>query len=239
MTARLFIAIACHNRRAVAEQCLPTMRDSVSPDDLLAIYNDGSREYDNQWLSQFGQPGMMTPIRSDPEPLGIQAQRRLHLTDFLLTDCTHCYLTDHDAIHDPTWREHALRLQAAHQDSPLCLYDTEAHRRIPGNTREDDPASEVIWRRVAPGVSYFLTRDHAERLAPHLERLSHFDWQWPALLGGRFAVSRTSYCDHIGWGGQRHPPHEGLDGGDRCLNPTEVLVKKRAEIVANLKAHVA
>ncbi len=233
MTPRIFIAIACHNRRAVAEQCLPTIRDSVREEDLLGLYNDGSMEYDSQWLAQFGQPGMMTPLRSDYPALGIQAQRRMHLKDFLQSDCTHLYLTDHDVFHDPTWRENGLRLLEKYHELPVCLYNTQAHVRIPGNTVVDDPAREVIVRRVAPGVSYLLTGAHVEHLAPHIGSLQHFDWQLPALLGG-FAVSRVGYCDHIGWGGERHPPHEGLDGGDRVLAPTEWLVAKRAEIVAAL-----
>lgn len=234
MNERIFIAIACHNRRAVAERCLPTMRDSVPPDDFIGLCNDGSTEYDSAWLKQFGQPGMMAPMSSEPKPLGIQAQRRRHLKEFLPSVFTHLYFTDHDAIHDPTWRANALRLQAKYGHAPLCLYDTMAHVRLNGNTIEDNPDSEVIWRRVAPGVSYLLTRDHVERLAPHINSLQHFDWEIPALLGGRFAVSRIGYCDHIGIGGAHHPAEEGADGGDRVRNPTPWLVAKRAEVVAAL-----
>src|SRR5688572_27854855 len=119
------------------------MRDSVAPEDFLAIYNDGSTEYDNGWLKQFGQPGTFTPIDYVPTAMGIQAQRRMHLNNFMQTACTHLYFSDHDVLMDPTWRENALRLQAAHGHAPLCLYNTDAHVRLTGNTIEDDPTSEV------------------------------------------------------------------------------------------------
>lgn len=239
MSARILICIPCHNRKAIAEQCLPTMRDSTDPDDLLLAWNDGSTEYDDKWLrdllSYYGS------VMSQPKPLGIQAQRRLHLGQFLSASFeafTHLYLTDHDILHDPGWRHHALRLQEKY-DAPLCLYNTAAHADMPGNTKRDDPAEEVVWRHFAPGCSYLLARKHVEKIRYHIDSLRHFDWQIPALLGYGFATSRTSYCDHMGWGGERHPEGAGLDGGDRALHPTPWLVAKRAEVVAELTAQTA
>ena len=235
MTPRLLICIPCHNRRRVAELCLPTMRDSLHDDDWLRLYDDASSEYDAHWLAQF-RPWRNGECvdRSSQGVLGIQAQRRTHLKEFLeRPEFTHLYFSDHDCIHDPSWRGHALRLQADY-GNPLCLYDTEAHSRLPGNTIADAPHSEVIFRRHAPGVSYLLTRAHVERLRPHIATLEHFDWQIPDILGP-FAVSRVGYIDHIGWGGQRHPEAEGIEGGDRVKRPTDWLIAKRAEIVAKLK----
>ena len=46
MTARIFIAVPCFNRRAVVEQCVPTLSRSIErPDDRLFLYDDGSTEY--------------------------------------------------------------------------------------------------------------------------------------------------------------------------------------------------
>lgn len=225
MTPSLFIAIACHNRKRVAELCLPTM--VAHPDDHLALYNDGSAEYGADWLLQFHP----SEVFNCPVAIGIQAQRRMHMRHFLEGAWTHLYFSDHDCVMDPLWRSEALALQAKY-GAPLCLYNTLAHSQMPGNTlsTEDD----VIWRRVAPGVSYLLTRAHVERVRPFIDDMEHFDWQIPALLGHRFAVSRTSYVDHIGWGGIRHPAGAGPDEGDRATNPTHYLQQKRAEIVEAL-----
>ncbi len=236
MNARILVCIAAHNRKAVAELCLPTMAPTLTEADALRIYDDCSKEFDANWLTQFlrkNSPGddsvsMMTGFQ-----IGIQGQRRVHLSRFLTSDYSHLYLTDHDCIHDPEWRSHALRLQEKYDQRPLCLYNTRAHSEMVGNTIADEADSEVIWRRFAPGVSYFLTRAHVEKLRSFILSLQHFDWQIPSILGP-FATSRTSYVDHIGWGGERHPVSEGVDGGDRASNPTEWLVKKRAEIVAKL-----
>jgi hypothetical protein len=230
----IFVAIACHNRRRVAELCLPTMRDSVDSECVVGLYDDASTEYDAEWLRQFS-PSRMAVSSIENHPIGIQAMRRTHLMHFLITPgLTHIYLSDHDMLMDYSWKEQALRLQAKYDGKPLCLYDTTAHSKLPGNTIKDDSSSEVIWRRVAPGCSYLLTRKHVEVLAPHIATLQHFDWTIPALLGSCFAISRICYCDHVGWGGDRHPPNSGLDGGDRALNPTPWLVAKRAEVVAKL-----
>jgi hypothetical protein len=145
------------------------------------------------------------------------------------------YLTDSDAIHDPSWRSEAMRLQSMAAGAPVCLYNTMAHVTIQGNTIEDDLDSDVIWRRVAPGISYWLTRDHVAKIMPFVEQLQHWDWQVPEILGHRFAVARRSYVDHIGFGGMHHPRSEGFDGGDRSLNPSVPLIRLRRQIVARLK----
>lgn len=227
---KIFLAVACHNRKRIAELCLPTLAVASRPHDVLALYNDGSTEYDAHWLSRWSNVAIQIN-----EPVGIQLQRRLHLRDFLKTDCELLYFTDHDCIHDPDSLNQAVRLQDKYDGAPICLYNTLAHSRLPGNTLEDDPASEVIWRAVAPGVSYLLTREHVNKIEPFIPVLEHFDWQIPAILGSRFAISRVGYIDHIGWGGQRHPLDEGLDGGDRVIAPTNFLINKRAEVVKELQ----
>ncbi len=227
---KILICLACHNRKAVTRFAIETLAASKGPDDGLVAYNDASVEYDDAYLYSCGAERVVTTEKI----WGIERQRVQHLRDFLATTATHVYFTDNDTIHDPTWRANAERLLDLHLNPPLCLYNTRAHANLAGNTLHDIKGLDVIWRRVAPGVSYLLNREHVESLK--LEALTAFDWQIPEQLGGRFAVSRTSYLDHIGYGGIRHPPEEGLGGGDRALNPTPWLVEKRKEVVTALHA---
>lgn len=235
--AKIYIAVPVHNRPRVVAECLPTLQRSITTDDCLVCYDDGSQPSQELWLHW-----QTDQVKRFEKPIGIEKQRRLHFEDFwmrhlALEGFTHMYLTDSDALHDTNWRAEALRLQEKYGDSPICLYNTEAHIRIEGNTIEDDPASEVIWRCVAPGISYFLTTEHVRRIVDaivHMPDPLHWDWSVPAILGHRMAVSRVGYVDHIGLGGMHHPESEGADGGDRVKNPTDYLVKKRAEVVAKL-----
>jgi hypothetical protein len=82
-----------------------------------------------------------------------------------------------------------------------------------------------------------LSREHVRKVITALPMMPmHWNWDWtvPGLLGNRFAVSRTSYVDHLGIGGMHHPPEEGIDGGDRALNPAPDLVEKRAKAIKAL-----
>jgi len=231
MNARLYICIPCRNRRAIAELCLPTVKAGAVKGDEMVCYNDGSSEYGSEFLHGCG-----ADVVVDGRNIGIQAQRRNHLKEFLnRIEFTHLYFTDLDAMHDPTWRSHGLRLQQEYGGA-VCLYNTQAHVRLQGNTIEDDPAKEVIFRGVAPGISYLLTRAQVEGFKDYIPVLQHFDWEIPALLGNRFTVSRVSFVDHIGYGGERHPAKEGYDGGDVALNPTARLIQMRREVVTKLKA---
>ena len=239
--ARVFIAIPVHNRRRIVAQCIPTVIEGLYPLDALAIYEDGSDDVDMNALKFWTElPG--DELHLFKPSIGIERQRRRHFLDFWHKvergyGFTHLYLTDSDALHDPNWRRELLRLQNKYDGDPICGYNTDAHVRLAGNTEEDDPREEVIVRRVAPGISYLLTVEHVKKVIRALPMLpEHWNWDWtvPAILGNRMLITRKSVVDHIGLGGYHHPANEGLDGGDRALNPTEWLVNKRKKVVAVL-----
>lgn len=232
--ARIYIAVPFHGRFNIADPCFSTLRHAALVTDYIAAYGDGcelsayvSRKAD--WSFE------------DPH-VGIERQRRRHFMDFDGIKggmpFTHLYLTDSDAIHDPNWRDALLSIQSKCDGAPVCGYNTEAHARLQGSTISE--TEDVIWRRTAPGISFLLTREHVEKVVAWLRAnpaLEHWHWDWtvPRILGERFATTKTSYVDHIGFGGYHHPAGEGYDGGDRATNPTPWLVKKRAEIVSQLQ----
>ncbi len=237
MNAKILICIPIRNRFEIARECIPTVKAGAAGCDDIAVFDDGSDgqapiEAMGNWYSYSTQ-------------IGIEKQRRNHFTFFKRRlDCgdefTHLYLTDADALHDPNWRSEALRLQDLAGGAPVCLYNTQAHARLIGNTIEDDKSGPIIWRRVAPGISYLLTADHVRRVNEaiiHMPDPLHWDWTVPAILGHRMAIARTSYVDHVGNLGLHHPAQEGWDGGDRATSPTDWLVRKRAEVVAKLKSN--
>lgn len=240
MNAKLFIAIPVHNRMAIAKQCIPTVIDGMDGGDSINIYDDGSTDVDLNFLRFMADTPLDNFIRCET-PIGIERQRRKHFLDFWRVrehGYTHLYLTDSDALHDPNWRSELLRIQARYDDDPICGYNTQAHVRLTGNTVEDDLKEEVIVRRVAPGISYLLTRDHVCKVVRSLDSIhaGHWNWDWtvPKILGDRFLVARTSVVDHVGLGGMHHPEDAGWNGGDVALNPTNWLVRKRAEVIAKL-----
>jgi hypothetical protein len=231
MTTRIYIAIPVRERAPIAALCLPTIFETKASQDFMVLSNDGSKEFTNDWLFKFGDQ-----IRQFNEPIGIQNQRRLHFQNFWEQRhaYTHLYLTDSDAPHDPGWRAQALGLQEENGGALTCLYNTKAHTAMVGNVLENDPLKDHLWQKVAPGISYLLTHAHVEKVMKVIDTLDHFDWTVPSILGNRCCISAVSYCDHIGYGGERHPAGAGLDGGDRATAPTRWLVEKRKEIVAAL-----
>lgn len=232
--ARIMVIIPFHNRKRVAELCVPTIAETLTAKDYLVCCNDGSTEYGPEFLEKWADK-----VCNTVTPVGIEMQRRSHFALYWQYQYayTHLYLTDSDAIHDPNWRSHALALQVRAHGAPVCLYNTAAHMepKLIGNTIATDTENGIIWRRVAPGISYLLTLRHVERVMRALHALDNWDWMVPGLLGHRMAVSTHSYVDHVGWGGMHHPGVEGVEGGDRALFPTDFLIHKRHEIVEALK----
>ncbi len=221
---------------AIARECVPTVRAGAAGCDHIVIFNDGSTE-------EFPIEVYGDRVYTNIPDIGIEAQRRKHFFHFndlneIGRGFTHLYLTDADALHDPNWRIKALVLMDESNGAPVCLYNTKAHERLAGNFIGNAPWAGIIYRKVAPGISYLLTAEHVATVVKALPHLpAHWNWDWtvPALLGHRMAISEVSYVDHLGFGGLHHPVEEGIDGGDRATNPTLWLVAKRAEAVARLK----
>jgi hypothetical protein len=224
---RLYIAIPCLNRKAIAEQCLPTVFASRYEGDEVNCYNDGSTEYDAAWLRELG-----ADKAHDCVNMGVDAQREMHIRDFLARpEFTHLYLTDSDAPHDPHWRSRLLDLHTR-TGCLVCGYHTQTHEDMANNVFER--RSDFLLTRFAPGVSYLLSRQQVERLVPFLNPRWDFDWAIPAILGYKCTVSDVSCVDHIGAGGMHDRHQSGTVSPERGLNPTPWLVEKRREILANL-----
>lgn len=229
MNARLYIAIPVFNRVAIAAQCIPTVRESMYAEDHLAIYDDGSTE---STAPLFAQAGPNETWTWGPN-VGVDAQRRQHILDFWAKpEFTHLYFSDADAFVDPHWRS---RLLDIHERTGLltCGYHTQTHEDYANNVyaRRDD----IVFTRFVPGVSMLMSREQVELIASQMPPRWSFDWHIPGILGYKCAVSDVSCVDHISLGGMHHVG-EGLDSGDRALNPTEALIAKRAEIISNLTA---
>lgn len=231
--SKIYIAIPVHNRGHVAAQCVPTVGAAMRNGDILHLYNDCSTEFSTDFVRALWRGTVVHECDHE----GTEGQRRIHLADFLASDCERLYFTDPDALHDPDALSTLERLQDM-WERPICGFNTSAHADVPGNTISQH--GEIILRHYAPGISYLLTRAMVEKVDRACRalgtQLTAHDWQIPAFLGYRFAVTKTSVVDHVGHGGIRHPVDAGFDGGDRALNPTPYLVAKRAEVVAKLKA---
>lgn len=228
MTPRIFICIPCHNRQAVLQACLPSMLASKYAGDTVRCYNDGSSEYNAEWLLSQGADWAQNCVR-----IGVDAQRQMHIRDFLeAKEFSHLYLSDSDMLMDPHWRDRLLDIHAR-TGALTCGYNTQTHEDYAKNTfkREGD----IVWRRFAPGCSYLLSRDQVEKIAALMPPTWNFDWAIPGYLGYRCAVSDVSCTDHVGDQGM-HDEHQkpGHVSAERCLNPTPFLIEKRKEVLASL-----
>ena len=73
--AKIQIAIPVHNRLEIAKCCIPTVVAGMSRSDMLIVYNDGS----DGIFPRFGEEYR----RDCLYPIGIEAQRRMHIADFM------------------------------------------------------------------------------------------------------------------------------------------------------------
>jgi hypothetical protein len=186
--------------------------------DLMVAYDDGSKEYGPTFLEQWADLAVR-----EPASIGVERQRANHFPR-LLGVRFRFSLPDGfgRAAFDPLAHPGGAAHQRVRRRSRLPLQ----HRRARSAREQHDRRRSRSGRHLAPSrAGHQLhveprTRPQSYRRAADDARcIGTGTGRFRPLLGNRFAVSRVSYVDHLGIGGMHHPPEEGMDGGDRALNP--------------------
>jgi hypothetical protein len=246
---KTLIAIPVYNRLKVSQLCLQSIyRNRESS--VVHVYDDHSSEFSGDVLAPFCDELFRLPPRNRPvfkmesntQGMGVQHLRWYQFRDFLnRPEFDHLYLTDSDALHDPSYMEMLQLLEEmldkTRQKIPICLYNSRFHcspsNNMAGNTR-------LILRKSAPGISHFYTRDMVARIVCRLDALkSDPDYGWdyiaPQLLGLPFLTTANSFVEHFGAVVGSMHTRAGDWNRDRAINPTSYLAKLRGPIIAYLE----
>lgn len=203
------------NRKKITERCLQILDRHVDKKRAdLNIHDDGSSEYDIEWLQTFSPIGI-----TQSSSIGIDKIMLNRLAEFKTSDkYEYFYSCDNDVLHDPAFLDKAFEFYHKY-NLPLTLYNTKYHNR--SHFFEND---EIFMMKSFPGASIFLHKKDLEKIS--LDMLlnysgSGWDWYLGRLLGDRFICPKISYCDHYPEGGM----HGTAD--DIATNPTDFLKDER------------
>lgn len=189
----LFISVATFNRKNVVEICLANLK-KYKCDAYLKIYDDCSSEYGVEFLSQFG------PVYRAKKNLGIDRMKEFQFRDFLKKDFEYLYITDSDAIHDPSFVE---ILKNIPKDKPVSLYYSNNNGPFPKKWVNEETQS--FHRKYSGGISHLYSREMVEKIVEYLDKdKNHFkawDWQTMDILDTTMCITVKSYVDHLGANG--------------------------------------
>ena len=241
----ILIALATYNRKNLTKICLENISKLLDKNSALIIYDDGSDEYNENFLRKFSSNVLRFRVKG-----GIERSRARCFRDFLYIHKKFdlLYITDNDVIHDPNFLNKIRELNSISKTLdkklPFGLFNSIFHNKA-GNILEQH--KEYSLRKTCPGVSQCYDRNMVKIMVdflnhnPIFETVYGFDYYWPAQLGVPFIQSEVSYLEHFAR--DRHQPgiHSGFSKKredimkdfekDRALNPTNYLKEIRNETI--------
>jgi hypothetical protein len=207
--------VTTYNRKCITERCLQILDRHVDRKRVdLNIHDDGSSEYDEEWLKTFSPNSI-----SFSNHIGIDRIMFSRIAQFCENDeYEYFYSCDNDILHDPAFLDKALELYHKYE-TPVTLYNTKYHHKS-----KIDENKEIYVLRSFPGASIFFSKKDISTINPDMLRVmtnSGWDWIFGHMLKDKFICPKISYCDHY--------PDGGIHATDDDIaeNPTDFLKDER------------
>ena len=153
----ILIALATYNRKNLTKICLENISKLLDKNSALIIYDDGSDEYNENFLRKFSSNVLRFRVKG-----GIERSRARCFRDFLYIHKKFdlLYITDNDVIHDPNFLNRIRELNSISKTLdkklPFGLFNSIFHNKA-GNVLEQH--KEYSLRKTCPGVSQCYDRN--------------------------------------------------------------------------------
>ena len=251
LSAKTVICPATFNRKGTVEACLEAT-NLAKLGAKMYIHDDGSKEYDEEWLGQFGdrvfrhphgvggrtgvknlRSNMVKSLLGDFEPKVFQPWLE---EDFGPEGPTYLYMVDSDGYHDPhfLYRIHEIMALGKNWGS-ICLYNAKFHQPRHGRADKNVIDRDTVLRSVGAGISQFFRlqsfRDKPDKVQVP-DRRGWDGFYCREIAGRKVVTSVISYVEHFGkWG------FHNKGNFDRCraLCPTEHLVGIRDATIKRIE----
>lgn len=253
LSSKTVICPATFNRKSTVEVCLGETNQHKM-EAKMYIHDDGSSEYDEKWLGQFGdrvfrhehggggrtgvknlRSNIVKSLLGDFKPEVFESWLKKDFGD----GPTYLYMVDSDGCHDPHffYRLHEI-MESYPKWGSICLYNAKFH--APRHGRMEKPSSIVdkntVIRGMSAGISMFFRlqsfRDNPSKVQVPDRR--GWDGFYSREIAGRKVItSLVSYVEHFGkWG------FHNKGNWDRCraLHPTQYLAGIRESSISKIEA---
>jgi hypothetical protein len=254
LSRKTLIAPATFNRKGTVELCVgATNRHKLEAKQY--IHDDGSDEYDEKWLAQFGDRVFRHP-RSVGGRTGVK-NLRSNIVKSILGDYEpdtfkpwikedfgedgpeYLYMVDSDGYHDPHffYRLHEI-MELSPNFGAICLYNAKFHSPRRGKTDVVNSSNTTV-RTMGAGISMFFRMKSFTDNPTKIQVPDRRGWDGfysYEIAKRKVVTSLVSFVEHFGkWGFH----NKGNFDRDRALRPTKHLFGIRPEGMAKLDAEHA
>ncbi len=226
-SSKVLICVCTWERRNVVEMCMANLA-AHKHNARLVIYDDGSTEYDKEFLRQFADEVHMLP-RGEGKREGVHALRIMMAKEFTQRrDYDWLYMTDSDAIHDPNFMLRFEQMIRAEKNwGAYSLFLSYYHT--------SDLKTHTQKSHGAAGISILFPRTSVAKIKDY-EQKNKQAWDGAfcrQLADHEVLCSQISYVEHMGKGG-----FNNFDSWERVRArcPTKFLADMRPDAMARLES---
>lgn len=243
LSRKTLIAPATFNRKGTVELCVGGT-NSYKLEAKQYIHDDGSDEYDEEWLAQFGDRVFRHP-RSVGGRKGVK-NLRSNIVKSILGDYEpdtfkpwieedfgedgpeYLYMVDSDGYHDPHffYRLHEI-MELRPNFGAICLYNAKFHSPRAGRPDKGNINQNTTMRPMGAGISMFFRMKSFTDNPTKIQVPDRRGWDGfysYEVARRRVVTSLVSFVEHFGkWGFH----NKGNFDRDRALRPTKHLFETR------------
>ena len=250
LSSRTIICPATYERKPTVERCVGST-NKFKLRSKVYIHDDGSTQYDEQWLQQLGDrvyrhkhgEGGRKGVKNLRSNIVKSIIGSFHPSifqpwieeDFGTEGPEYVYMVDSDGYHDPCffYRIHEI-MNVYPEWGVICLYNAQFHspkRNLPEKNLVDHMTAV---RGMSAGISMFFRMQDFKDRPKHIQVPDGRGWDgyYSQMIGGRkIANSLVSFVEHMGrWGFH----NKGNWERDRALFPTKYLEDIRDETIKEI-----
>lgn len=250
---KITVGITTYNRKNILKIFSILLSEQIGKNINVRIYDDHSSEYNEEFLREIF-PYAKEILRRDKN---FKADKNMYYMykEFLKTEDDYLLQLDSDMLIGTNFFKNILMLcdEILREEGVYSLYNSNNHENIIKNINKNVGDEIFYSKEHIGGACVLFSREVIKKIIDNIEiknqNYSNFDWRWSNYLVENkipIYVSKNSYVQHIGMGGQNNLYIKNLDIGENFIGLEsieganflikyyEYLIKEHKNFIKNL-----
>lgn len=244
---KIIMMISTYNRKEILEKSISSLKKVKKLEEVeIEIYDDKSSEYDEHYLKEKISFAKKITIRNE----NLKADRNMYTMykDFLKTDGDYLLQVDSDMIYNEEFLTIIQKITKLKEKAVYSLYNSILHDFFQ-NIEEKYIDKIEFGRKIdIGGACVLFSREIIEEIINDIkikkQDFTSYDYKWSRYLNSKnipIYVSRISFIQHLGLGGQNNKKISAVDLGRGFIpsnkEDSQILLEYYEKIIFDTKEY--
>lgn len=244
---KIIMMISTYNRKEILEKSISSLKKVKKLEEVeIEIYDDKSSEYDEQYLKEKITFAKKITVRNE----NLKADRNMYTMykDFLKTDGDYLLQVDSDMIYNEDFLSIIQKITKLKEKAIYSLYNSTLHDFFQNIEEKYIDKIEFGRKRDIGGACVLFSREIIEEIINNIkikkQDFTSYDYKWSRYLNSKnipIYVSRISFIQHLGLGGQNNKKISTIDLGKGFIpsnkEDSQILLEYYEKIIFDTKEY--